>query len=576
MTSCRYGSDVMVDILTTLGIEMVALNPGATTRGLHESLVHAGHPDTVLSLHENTAVSIAMGYAKTTGQPMAVMLHDIVGLLNGSLGIFNAWMDQVPILILGGSGPADTTVRRPWIDWVHSAKQQSQLVRDYVKWTDEPTSLPAAANALVRAHSIATTFPEGPVYLSLDAGLQEMALGQSDAGVPSYPDVPRYSGVTVPDDELARLAHVLVTAENPVLVADATGRSQAGFDALQILAETLGARVVDLGARHNFPNTHWAYASNVAHKTIGGADAVLVTDPRDTTWALSTTDEVTRAYRWLPPREAHVSVIGANPFITGSFVDREPLPSLVDLVLTADSSVALPRLAEIVRDQVGDRHRDRAAELAAAKPDGGADADQLPTQPSGAITPRVLAHLLWHEVRGGPWQLANGTLNGWIRRAWRIVDWNQSLGRATGGGLGWGPGASIGCALAHRDDDTMVIDVQPEGDLLYSASALWTAAHYRLPLLMVIANNRTYNQDRMHQDTVHTIRNREPRDISTGIDICDPNIDFAKLAQAQGVEAFGPVSAAEDLPAVLARAVATVRNERRPAVVDVVITRDRD
>jgi benzoylformate decarboxylase/acetolactate synthase-1/2/3 large subunit len=571
----RYGSDLMVEVLTSLGIEFVALNPGATTRGLHESLVHTGNPEMILALHENTAVSIAQGYAKTTGRPMAVMLHDIVGLLNGSMAVFNAWMDQTPVLVLGGSGPADTTIRRPWIDWIHSAKQQSLLVRDYVKWTDEPTSLTAAMHSLIRAHSIATTFPTGPVYVSLDAGLQEMPAQATAPGFAASIRMPAYAGVSAAEDDLERAAEALLAARAPVVIADTAGRSREAFDALRSLAESLGARVIDLGGRHNIDNTHWADATSIKRRALREADAVLLVDPRDATWALSTTDDATRGYDWMVPGDARVHVITGNPLVAATFVDREPASAIVDTVMPADSAVALPRLAALVASRAEDRHRRRAESLRenaeAARGEGGPAAE-----PKGPITPRLLAELLWDAVREGPWQLANGSLNGWIRRTWQITDWNRSLGRTTGGGLGWGAGAAIGCALTHRHDDTIVIDVQPEGDLLYSASALWTAAHYRLPLLMVVVNNRSYNQDRMHQEMVYRVRQREPYDVSTGIDIGDPDIDFARLAQAQGVEAFGPVSACDDLGATLARAVATVRDQHRPVVVDVVTTRDRD
>lgn len=568
----RYGSDAMVDALVSLGIELVALNPGATTRGLHESLAFAKRPEMILALHENIAVAVAEGYARTTQRPMAVMLHDLVGLQNGSMAIFNSWMDRTPMLIIGGSGPADANTRRPWIDWVHSAKQQSLLVRDHVKWTDEPASLPAAMDSMVRGYALATAFPEGPVYVSLDAGLQEAEIPAGQE--PRIPSVPRFGGAGAGDDELAQLAERLLAAESPVFVADGTGRSRSGFDALRSLAEALGARVVDLEARHNFSNTHWADATNSRWASIAEADVVVAVDPRDATFALAKTDTEKRKALWVPRPDASVSVITGNPLVTASYVDREPLPASADVVLAADSALALPRLAEMVGAGVTDRHAARADRLRTDHRERGGSAAAADTGPEQPITPAVLAARLWEAVRGGPWQLAYGSLYGWVRRTWELTDWNCSLGRSVGGGLGYGAGAAIGCGLAHRGDDTLVVDIQPDGDLLYTASALWTAAHYRLPLLMVVANNRTYNQDRMHQQVISDHRARSS-DVETGIDISGPDIDFAKLAEAQGVEAFGPVECAGELADVLDRAVKIVRSERRPVVVDAVTTRDR-
>ena len=127
----EWGSDVMVDVLERLGMPYVALNPGSSFRGLHDSLVnHAGDSMQIIECpHEKIAVGVAHGYAKATGEPMAVVLHDLVGLLHGTMGIYYAYIDRVPVLVLGGSGPADHTRRRPNIDWIHSANVQGEAVR---------------------------------------------------------------------------------------------------------------------------------------------------------------------------------------------------------------------------------------------------------------------------------------------------------------------------------------------------------------------------------------------------------------------------------------------------------------
>ncbi|MBN9624310.1 MAG: thiamine pyrophosphate-binding protein, partial [Actinobacteria bacterium] len=136
MTADEFGSDLIVGLLDGLGIEYVAFNPGATFRGLHDSLVVAGKVPIVVCLHEEVSVALAHGYAKATGRPMAVALHDVVGLQHAAMAIYNAWCDRVPILLLGSIGPIDATKRRPWIDWIHTANVQGQQVRDYVKWDD--------------------------------------------------------------------------------------------------------------------------------------------------------------------------------------------------------------------------------------------------------------------------------------------------------------------------------------------------------------------------------------------------------------------------------------------------------
>ena len=132
----------------------------------------------LLCLHEESAVAIAHGYAKVTGRAMAAAVHSNVGLMHATMAIFNAWCDRMPVLVLGATGPVDAAKRRPWIDWIHTARDQGALMRDYTKWDDQPASPGAAREALLRAAWIANTAPHGPVYVNLDAEMQEAKLAE--------------------------------------------------------------------------------------------------------------------------------------------------------------------------------------------------------------------------------------------------------------------------------------------------------------------------------------------------------------------------------------------------------------
>jgi acetolactate synthase-1/2/3 large subunit len=128
----EWGSDVIVDMLKAFEIEYIALNPGSSFRGLHDSLINYGGnhmPETILCPHEEIAVGVAHGYAKAKGKPMAAAVHNVVGLQHSSMAIYNAWSDRLPIIVLGGTGPTDSAHRRPRIDWVHTAVVQGNLVR---------------------------------------------------------------------------------------------------------------------------------------------------------------------------------------------------------------------------------------------------------------------------------------------------------------------------------------------------------------------------------------------------------------------------------------------------------------
>ena len=139
----RWGSDVMVDAIKACGFRYVSLNPGSSYRGLHDSLVNYGgnDPEMITCNHEKLAVGIAHGYTKATGEPMACVLHDIVGLLQGTMGIYYAYIDRAPVVVFGGAGPMAYERRRPNIDWIHTANVQGNVVRDYTKWDDQPASV---------------------------------------------------------------------------------------------------------------------------------------------------------------------------------------------------------------------------------------------------------------------------------------------------------------------------------------------------------------------------------------------------------------------------------------------------
>ena len=146
-------------------------------------------PEMALVLHEEHAVSIAHGYARVAERPLAVIVHSNVGLMHATMSIFNAWCDRLPMVVLGATGPVDAALRRPYIDWIHTAADQGALVRNYTKWDDQPGSPTAAVEAIRRGAQIAMTPPCGPVYINLDAAVQETAL----EAWPELEDVSRFA-----------------------------------------------------------------------------------------------------------------------------------------------------------------------------------------------------------------------------------------------------------------------------------------------------------------------------------------------------------------------------------------------
>ncbi|MGH2374271.1 MAG: thiamine pyrophosphate-binding protein [bacterium] len=580
-----YGSDLIVDVLKALGIEYAALNPGATFRGLHDSIVNYGGnhtPELIQCAHEEIAVAIAHGYAKAAGKPMAAIVHDIVGLQHASMAIFNAWCDHVPMLVLGGTGPMAVEQRRPWIDWIHTALVQGQAVRDFVKWDDQPASLASIPESLLRAHRIAVTEPAGPVYVCFDAALQEMPVGEEIA----VPPVGRYQPPTrlaADDGALEEAARLLARAEHPVIVAEYVGRNPGAVTALVELAEILAAPVIDLygHGRFNFPNTHPLDLTGADAEMLVSADVILALDVMDLYGTLSRTDRTTRRAEPIVSTAAKVIHITLADLSTRSWVADYQRITSVDVPILADTSLALPALVERLRRELRDNASGRDTDTRRTQGEQlRAQHDTLRREARAEaerqwrdvpIAPARLAAEVWNAVKGEDWVLVHGVLDGWARRLWDWTRPDQYLGYSGGAGLGYGPGAALGAALAHRDDGRLCVALQPDGDLLYTPQALWTAAHHRIPILFVVCNNRTYGNDEVHQELIARARGRPVENRVIGIRLEDPPVDIADMARAFGMHGEGPITDPAAIGPALTQAVRLVKDQRVPALVDVVI-----
>ena len=584
-TAPGYGSDVVVDLLRAVGIDYVALNPGATYRGLHDSLVNYGGnraPELVLTTHEEIAVAMAHGYAKARGAPMAAVVHDIVGLQHASMAIFNAFCDRAPILVLGATGPMDATRRRPWIDWIHTALVQGTQVRDYVKLDDQPASIAAVPEAFLRAWRVARTQPMGPVYLCLDAGLQEQALGSPIA----LPDARRFEPAAGPHADpraLDEAAQRLAEAHFPVIVVESLGRRPEATGPLCRLAELLAAPLIDLAAesqgRPSVPADHPLDMTDARDEAIREADVLLALDVSSFLSVLGETDRTTREIRLLNER-TQIIAVSLDDYAFRSWAHTFQSLAPVDLPITADAGLVLPALVAAVEERLT---RDRAAAGRSARAERirvrhaalRAEARNVVTLERSVrpLAPSVLAAEVWEVIKGEDWVLANGTGKGWARRLW---DWRpeRSYGGSGGAGLGYGLPAALGVALAHRGSGKVCVNLQADGDLLYVVSALYTAAHHRLPLLTVMFNNRTYGNDEAHQEAVAKARGWPVEQKVVGIRIDDPAPDFARIAQGFGVWAEGPIDSAHAVGPALRRALRVVKDEGRPALVDVITRPD--
>jgi thiamine pyrophosphate-dependent acetolactate synthase large subunit-like protein len=542
----QFGSDVVAETLSALEIPYIALNPGASYRGLHDSIVNFlgnEQPQMLLCLHEEAAVAIAHGYAKVTGRAMAAAVHSNVGLFHATMAIFNAWCDRTPILILGATGPVDAVKRRPWIDWIHTAADQGAIIRNFSKWDDQPASAGAAREAVLRAYWMANTAPCGPTYINLDAEVQEGKLP-----APLLPiDTKRYQPAMVqgPSAELIKqAAAILSNAKKPLILCGRVSRKVDDWKRRVELAEALDARVatnLKIGAA--FPTDHPLHIGYPA--TFATDDLIAAVKEADVILSLDWVDlgGTFKAVGFTPSASVIQVSLDQN-LHNGWSMDYEALPP-VDLFIPAETDATVAALLGAVKAKPKKPHAARPHPLK-DKP-----------APDGQMAAADMANVLRHVIGDRTTCLTHVSLS-WHGEFWPFRHPLDYVGSDGGGGVGGGPGISVGAALALKGTGRMPIAVCGDGDFMMGCTAVWTAVHYRIPILFLVANNRSFYNDEVHQERVAVARNRPVDNKWIGQRISDPDIDIATVARGQGAKGFGPCWTPAELEKALKEAVAVV------------------
>ncbi len=570
------GGDFMVDVFKTLDIDYLAMNCASTFRGLHEAIVNYGNnkPEILTCPHEEIAVHMAQGYFKIEGKPMAMICHGTVGLQHASMALYNAWCDRVPVYALIGN-IVEGNKRAPGVEWVHSAIDPAALVRDFVKWDDQPTSLQHFAESAVRAYKVAMTPPMAPVLLSLDAELQENPIPDGETL-----RIPRLAKVVPPQADsgaLAETAKMLVAAENPVITCDRYARTPAGMARLVALAETLQCPVVDMQGRMNFPSRHPLNHTFRRDAVVGQADVVLGIEMNDMFGAVNAfSDRIVRTTRPATKKDVKIITLGVRDlYLKANYQDFGRYQE-VDLAIAGDGEASLPALTEAVKRLIDDGRKSaieaRGKRLAAAQLASveRAKSDATIGWDASPITTARMSAEVYAQIRNEDWSLVgNAIRNSWPHRLWNMdkpYRWNGGSG---GAGVGYNAPASIGAALANKRHGRLTLAFGGDGDLMFVPSTLWAAAHHRIPILYIVHNNRAYHQEYMYLQAMAARHGRGVENAHVGTTITDPNVDYATVARGFGAHGEGPITDPKDLAPALKRAIAAVKSGQ-PALVDVV------
>ncbi len=555
-------AEAYLALLAERGIEYLFANAGTDFAPIVEAYARAAHaglpaPKPMLATHENVAISMAHGYAAASGRVPAVMVHVSVGTANAVCGVYNAARVNVPILFTAGRSPLTEDgllgARDNYIHWAQEMFDQAGLLREMVKWDYELRNGVQLETVVDRALTIATSPPEGPVYLSLPREV----LAEKLSGF-SYDQPARRVAASPPapdDAALDAAARLLAAAKHPLIVTADAGRDRAAVPALADFAAQFAIPVVEFNRRHlSLPADHPCHLGYQPAPLLDDADAILVIEC-DVPWIPS---------RKAPSPDCKVVQLGIDPLYS-----RYPIRGFpCDVAMSGAARFVLPRLAAAMapladeaavaarRAQIGERRRAMLASLEDAR--------------AAARTARPISPV-WASACLSAARDPEGIL---VNEYTLLSDHCPStrpggfFGSSPGAGLGWGGGAALGVKLA--EPDRQVVAVLGDGSYIFAnpVALHHAASHHRLPVLFVVVNNAMWGAVRratmaMYPKGEAARSNRPPF-----IDLDDLPA-FEQVCQAAG--GYGErVDDPAELPAAFQRAFHAIKVEKRQALINVI------
>jgi benzoylformate decarboxylase len=548
------GKRAFLELLKQEGVEILFGNPGTTELPLMDALAGDSELRYVLALQEAAVMAMADGYAQASGKLAVVSVHVAPGLGNAMGMLYDAQKAASPILVTAGQHDHGFNVTEP-ILWA----ELPALARPLTKWATEVHRLADLPRIVHRAAKTALAPPTGPVFLSLPADILN-AEAELDLAAPT-----RIATGTRGDlDALEAAASLLAQTESPVIIAgDAVAQSRAQGELIE-LAELLGAPVFMEGVANTaaFPTSHPLFRGAMTRLAPWIADTlshhdVLFSAGGDL-FTLSLPSPVEPV-----PSELRIIHLDVDPWELGKNFPAE-------VAILGSPKATLPELTALVRGRMTSgaraRARERLERTAAAirtereafRAKAAAEAGATPIQP------RALLHAIGAMLPRDAVLVEEAISSGAGIRDLIGADDPRSFFGLRGGGIGWGLPAAIGVKLALPDRP--VVALIGDGSAMYTCQALWTAAHERVGVVLVILNNSSY---RILKQRVHALRGHAAQsDNYVGMDIVDPAIDVVALARSLGVAAERSRTVAETTD-LIADAIAS----GMPMLIDVTLDR---
>ena len=545
------GKHIFLDLLRSEGVEFVFGNPGTTELPLMDAFVVETGIRYILGLNEVVVLGMADGYAQATGKLAVANLHAAPGLGNALGMLYNAKKAGAPILVTAGQQDTTFALTEPllWDDLV-------SMARPLVKWSHEVSRLADLPRAVRRAAKVALTQPTGPVFLSIPGDILTDAAEGLDLLAPT-----RIGARIIADaDAIEAAAELIAASTSPVIFAgDAVARSDAHAE-LAALAEAIGAPVHLEGMANTaaFPSNHPLFAGSVSRM----APALRAVMDRHDLLVSIGADLLTQS------QASGVEALAPGTKVVHLDNDAWEIGKNhpADAALLGDPKATLPLLTAAVLRRVATATARRAAVEAAIAArqakliaQAESEAGLLPLRPLPVL--HRLGQLIPDDAIVIEELLSSGMNT--VRQLVPATRPDSWFGMR-GGGIGVALPQAVGIKLGLPDRPVVVLS--GDGSAMYSLQALWTAARYRLHMVVVIFNNRSYRI--LKQRTRAIGEHSAAADDYIAMDLDDPALDFIKLSEGLGVEAVR-VAGLDDLAREFQRGLAGTT----PLVIEVEIDR---
>jgi benzoylformate decarboxylase len=539
--------------LESQGVSYIFGTPGTTEVPIIDTLTEYENLQYILTLHEGTALGMADGYARASKKPGVVSVHTIVGVGNTINYLYNSYRDRIPIVLTAGFKDTRLLGQGVFLE----TPDLPEIVQQFVKWSWLVLRADTIPEVMARAFKIATTPPEGPVFIAIPEDLQ-----REEVEIELLPShrfrIP--GGIRPAEIQIEQAAQLLMQSINPIVIAGNEVNRAEALDELGELVELLSLPVFNEDIMSlcylNFPNQHPLYQGpfSSTNPLVQSADLIF---------GVGCKMFMSFRYSPVPPFPTTARVIHLH-------IDPKEIAQIypVDIAMVGDIKAALKDLLTSVKAAMAtkglpDLYRERRERLTQAK--GKPPAQPSSLEATGDITPKGLVTTLGEILPEKAILVNEGIMTSLTLPHILRLQPSQGYYANSGGGLGWGVPAAMGIKLIEKDRPIVVL--VGDGSLIFGIQSLWTAAHYQIPIIILVCNNRGYQA--IKAALLGYGGKAAEEKTFLGCEITQPEIDFVQISKGFGVPGLS-INRLEELKPAFNQAL----EAQTPYLIDISLTGD--